>query len=130
MFNQLTPAEIVTAIGQVLRRAGRRGGPAGDFDRDQLLSAYSASRHLAVELAAFEAELRVFTGELAAIAPSTAAELSGELDPRRVGAVVGDLLAELRGRDDDEARRQREAVHALLRRLADREVELLAEGLG
>jgi hypothetical protein len=126
----MTPAEVVAGIGQVLRSAGRRGGVASEFDRDQLLSAYSASRPLAVELATYEAEMRVFVDELAGIAPSTVEQLSGVLDPRRVGVVVCDLLAELRARDDDEARRQREAVHGLLRRLADREVDLLADGLG
>lgn len=126
MFNQLTPAEMVSGIGRVLRTAARREGQASDFDRDQLLSAYSASRHLAVELASYDDELRWFTAELTRLGlPGFA----GELDSDTVGDAVCDLLAELAAKDSDEARRLRDGVHALLRQLADREVDLLAGGL-
>ncbi len=58
MFNQLTPADTVKAIGATTQRIARGGGATSEFDRDQLMSTYSATRHLAVELSSYEPELR------------------------------------------------------------------------
>src|SRR6202042_1663594 len=64
MFNQLTAAEVVSAIGTTLRGAARSDEQASDFERDQLMSAYSATRHLSVELATYPPELARFRGAL------------------------------------------------------------------
>src|ERR1700733_3505882 len=66
MFNQLPPAEVVAAIGATLRTAARNEGEPSAFERDQLMSAYSATRHLAAELAGYEPVLRDFTEQVAA----------------------------------------------------------------
>ena len=53
MFNPLTPSEMVTAIGLAARTAARGEGELDEFDRGQLMSAYSATRHLAIEIDRF-----------------------------------------------------------------------------
>lgn len=132
MFNPLSPSEVVAAVGAAARDAARAEDPAGEFARGQLLSAASASRHLAVELAQYAAPLRAFVEEVVqAVAdePSAAASvarLRAAADPRAVGEVVCDLLDALRSEDRTAALVQ---VHAALRRLSDREVALLADAI-
>jgi hypothetical protein len=142
MFNQLTPSEIVTAIGATVRGAARSDGQTSDFERDQLMSAYSATRHLAVELAAFEPEFRSFTATVAGLLHDVAdPELHAELapsagaldvatDPGAVGAAVCEVMETLRARGSAAAEQLRTEVHVHLRALADREVYLLADALG
>jgi hypothetical protein len=142
LFNQLTPAEVVTAIGATLRRAARSEGPASDFDRDQLMSAYSATRHLAVELAAYDPPLRAFTDAVVREIRTAASprlddelrQLAGEIeaadDPGAVGGALCELFDVLRGDSSDETQRLRSKLHLHLRSLADREVDLLADALG
>jgi hypothetical protein len=138
MFNQLTPAEVVGAIGTTVRTAARSDGPTSDFDRDQLMSAYSATRHLAVELSAYEPELSRFTEAVArsvrAAALPGALEIAAGLgdagDPRVVGASLCELLDRLREERLPQAIALRGEIHARLRALADREVDLLADALG
>jgi hypothetical protein len=141
MFNQLTPADTVRAIGATTQRIAR-GGEMSEFDRDQLMSTYSATRHLAVELSSYEPELRRFRqglaelvrdarledrgGELAA----TADRLDEAIDAAAVGGAVCDLLDRLRADDSPQAEALRTEVHASLRLLADTEVDLLADALG
>lgn len=140
MFNPLTPAEVVTAIGRTARDAARSDEPASEFSRGQLMSAYSASRHLAVELGSFEPELRQFAGAVAAAMRSRAAELDDagsfqvlasqldvSSDPHAIGDAICELLSALRRDGRPDAAELRSEVHALLRRLADREVEILAD---
>jgi hypothetical protein len=141
MFNQLTPTDIVGAIGVTLRDAARSEDRSDEFSRDQLLSAYSATRHLAVELSSYGAEFAAFThavagriradadGDLAELRTQTAARIDGEPDVAIVGAALADLLAVLRDDDSPTARALRAEIHALLRGLADREVDLLADAL-
>ena len=142
MFNSLTPSEVVTAIGAAARRAARADEPAGDFERDQLMSAYSATRHLAGELATYGPEWDHFratvAGRLSAAAAGpdlagrlrdAATELEHERGTAAVGAILADLLADLRDSADPAAAGVRADVHALLRELAGREVDLLAEAL-
>lgn len=142
MFNQLTAAEVVGAIGVTMRGAARSEGDLSEFERDQLMSAYSATRHLAVELETYPAELdrfRAAVADLLADPPGAwrAAEradlidrLSATGDVAGLGGLMSDLLATLRGDDSEPARVLRMRLRALLRRLADREVELLADALG
>jgi hypothetical protein len=98
------------------------------------MSAYSASRHLAVELESFELEMRWFVAELgeavrASALPNLVAGPEGETDPPRVGAVLCVLLERLRGDENPRAVALRSQVHRLIARLLDREVDLLEEGL-
>jgi len=143
MFNQLTPADLVGAIGVTARDAARSEHPADEFQRDQLMSAYSATRHLAVELSSFGPELERFRravvenvrraadddrdarDELAAVAT----RLEADGSTAAAGAAVSDLLALLRHQDSPTAAVLRSEVHTLLRQLADREVDLLADAL-
>jgi hypothetical protein len=133
MFNPLTPTQLVVAIGQTGRDAARHEEPANEFSRGQLLSAYSISRHLAVELNSFGPELRVFAGAVAAgiRARSKDQEIADRLeattDPREIGDAVCELLDALRA--DPAAAEHRAEVRALLGDLADREVELLAAAI-
>jgi hypothetical protein len=143
MFNQLTPSDIVSAIGVTARDAARSHDPAGEFERDQLLSAYSATRHLAVELSSYGPEWTRFREAVtariaAAIAAGDAttadladfaARLEADASTAGVGATLGDLLAALRDDDAPAATALRADLHAELRALADREVDLLADAL-
>jgi hypothetical protein len=142
MFNQLTPADTVKAIGATTRRIARGGGATSEFDRDQLMSTYSATRHLAVELSSYEPELRRFRQRLAAqIREAQAEDPGGERaaiadrleqagDAAAVGSAVCDLLDRLRVDDSSQAKALRAQVHTSLRKLADTEVNLLADALG
>jgi hypothetical protein len=138
MFNQLAPSDIVGAIGVTARDAARGDDPGGEFARDQLLSAYSATRHLSVELTSYAPVWERFTSQAAervraaegvdAGLEAVAASIAGG-DVAVVGAAIADLLAELRGRDTPGANALRSELHALLRELADREVTVLADAL-
>lgn len=141
MFNQLTPTEIVVAIGATARQAARSEGPSSDFERDQLMSAYSATRHLAVELSSYGPELIRFAQTVAGAVDGArlsagdperdriASELAAMTDAAAIGAAICELLDGLRQDDSPEAERLRSEIHASLRELADREVELLADAL-
>jgi hypothetical protein len=142
LFNQLTASEVVTAIGVTLRGAARSESQASDFDRDQLMSAYSATRHLAVELATYEPELRAFARSVSEeIRRSTEAHsepelagladrIAGSLEPGSIGEGLCEVFAVLRKSPSAESRALRARLHFHLRTLADREVDLLAQGLG
>ena len=144
MFNPLTPAEVVAAIGVTARDAARSEDPAGEFERDQLLSAYSATRHLAAELVGSAPLLERFRTDLAerlrlaqsgdgavdAVAGRTAATVEADRSAAAIGEAVSQLLVELRASPSEPATRLRAEIHVLLRELADREVDLLADALG
>jgi hypothetical protein len=140
MFNQLTPAEVVLAIGVTAQAAARSEGPGSEFERDQLMSTYSATRHLAVELSSYEPELRHFSRSVAQSVRGAqiegqheqlieiASRLDDQSDGATVGATVSELLELLPG-DSVQADALRAEVHAALRALADREVTLVADAL-
>lgn len=142
MFNQLTAAEVVTAIGSTLRTAARHDGQTSDFGRDQLMSAYSATRHLAVELSSYEPELRAFTAAVArSVRAAEIPELHDDLaavavrldaspEAPALGAEISDLLRALREHPSENTEALRAEIHVHLRVLADREVDLLADALG
>jgi hypothetical protein len=142
MFNQMTSSEMVTAIGVTLRTAARAEGQASAFERDQLMSAYSATRHLSAELAGYEPELRAFTAKVAGRLRSgpvpelgderdrLATQLDGAPAAADVGATICELLERLAHAPSPEAAALRADVHHHLRALADREVDLLADALG
>lgn len=121
MFNAMTNAEVVLAVGRVLREAASVDGTPDDYQRSQLLSAYSVARHLAAEEAEAASRLAWFREEAAEALPDRADALRATTDPARIGELVADALAERRASGEDAA-----PVHALLRELADLEVEALA----
>ena len=128
MFNPLTPSEMVAAIGRAGRDAARTSGPLDEFERGQLKAAYSASRHLAVELSEFPPELDALCERVegAAERAGVAVDLTSR-DPATVGRAVAELLASTRGGDDWTDLRGE--LHRALRDLCNREVTLLAAGL-
>lgn len=143
MFNPLTPAQMVTAIGLAGREAARTAEPLDEFERGQLKSAYSASRHLAVELDSFGEELRRRCDAIAVAADDAAHGMDGDPDAdtlRRLaervrqardaplaGAATADLLELCRHRHETRWMLLRGEVRRALRALCDREVALLAE---
>lgn len=138
MFNPLSPSEVVAAIGGAAREAARGDQAGSDYARGQLLSAYSTSRHLSVELASFGPELSGFAREISASAahiddePDLAAVVAGmesATDAGELGDATCLLLDYLRASDSEAAKDLRVRVQARLRALADREVELLADAI-
>jgi hypothetical protein len=140
MFNPLTPTEIVSAIGKTARAAATSEEQGSDFDRDQLMSAYSATRHLAVEMKSFADPLGKFATGLADLIeadspPLPAVKLAVLADrPREciTGEEVGDavaILVESLVAAGEPGAALLADVHRRLRDLADLEVELLADGL-
>jgi hypothetical protein len=130
---------MVSAVGRAAREAARSEAAASEFSTGQLMSAYSASRHLAVELAAFTGELRWFTEAVArelraargvtngSTLPGLAAELERTTDAQRAGDLVSQVFDALRDDASPEAVLLRSRLHLLLRKLSEREVFLLAE---
>jgi hypothetical protein len=141
MFNPLTPSEMVAAIGMAARTTARGDGQLDEFDRGQLMSAYSASRHLAIEIESFGGELSARCGAIADAVDEAcagdsgadagalrglAARLRASGDARAAGDTIAELLDRCRNRGlvalRGEIRRQ-------LRDLCDAEVRLLADGI-
>src|SRR5437764_1352693 len=119
MFNHLTPAEVVAAIGRAAREAARGDAVASDYSRGQLLSAYSCSRHLTVELEAYGPEVRACAADVAAILREAGlGDLEETADGAQLGELVSEALDRLREDGSDTAREARERIHARLRRLA------------
>jgi hypothetical protein len=139
VFNPLSASEITLGVGQVLKQAASAENPQDEYQRSQLLSAYSITRHLAAEQAAGDTVLAWFRQRLSAQlreasaahpAPlgdlSARAELIGACrDSAELGRQVSELLLALR-KSGTEARPMMQAVHRLLRELCDREVAALA----
>jgi len=139
MLDPLTPTEVVAAIGAAARAAARSTDPGDAFSRGQLASASSSARHLAVELESFAAERRALAATVADALEGHGghAALAERLrsaggDARAVPALADTLcalLAELRADPLPEAAALRARVHAALRAMADREVDLLAAAI-
>jgi hypothetical protein len=139
MFNPVTPAQMVTALGRAARAAGRSQEPASDFSRGQLMSAYSATRHLAVELAEYPPELRRFADAMADLFDNVPATVDQERFADRaralrhtgeawaIGNLVCEALDDLRGDAAPAAADLRARVQTAVHALSDREVQLLAD---
>ena len=130
MFNALRSDELLVGIGQVLRATADNRGSLADYERSQLLSAFSVSRLLAAEqiaapglLAWARSELGTVLGD-AADAPSTRARerIDAAADGVAVGEALCDLLTDLPVADN-----RRAGVRGVLRELSDREVAALAD---
>lgn len=143
MFNPLSRAEMIVAVGRVLKSAAG-GGPPDEYRRSQLLSAYSIARHLAAEERAAAGLMRWFRDELDSLLQEAASDWRGDPATRDVvarvaervrseagidelGAELTDLMLALRAAGDQSSRALGQSLRALLRELCDREVEALAE---
>ena len=141
MFNPLTPAELVTMLGGVLRESASWERPLDEFRAAQLLSASSVARHLAAELEAGGAELHRFVEQLTAeLAQARAGaddsdwrdaldeagrRTSAGPDTGSLGTLLVEVLRAARDSRDPTAARFRIAAHSLLADLADRELAML-----
>lgn len=130
MFNPMSSEQVITAVGGVLRQAADSDERLDDYQRSQLLSAYSVTRQLAAGeagaarlLAWLRAELLTSLGDEH---PRTRERIADAHDGRDVGDAVAELLTELRRDEPDGPLRAR--LQRLLGELADREVAILAEG--
>jgi hypothetical protein len=141
MFNPLTPSEMVAALGLAARTTARGDGELDEFDRGQLMSVYSASRHLAIEISTFGGELATRRAEIADAVDEACAGDSGvdagalrglasrlraSDDPRAAGETIAELLDRCRDRG---LVALRDEIRAQLRALCDAEVALLADGI-
>jgi hypothetical protein len=145
MFNPLTPAQTVTAIGRTARTAARTETALDEWGRGQLKSAFSASRHLAIELESFPDELRSCCEHVSAAASaavqasspcpqrealaSLAARVERAGDAPAAGAALAELLELCRGHRHAPWPELRREVQSALRTLCEREVALLAAGI-
>jgi hypothetical protein len=122
VFNPLTPSELVAALSNLLREAGRSDGPRDAFEHAQLLAGYSIGKYLAAELAGGPAILAWFSAAVAEeLEGKDAEQARSAADFAELGALLSRVLAELPA--DSPARTR---LHALLRDLAEREIALLA----
>ena len=142
MWNPLTPAEVVAAMGGPARAAAHAGEELGEWQRSQLLSVYSATRHLAAELAgvqphvaevaaALAGVLRAAPHDLAAAPRLTelAARLDDTADPRAMAELACLALDLVRADPSPAAREVRAAVRAELARAVRLEVAVLADAI-
>jgi hypothetical protein len=140
MFNPVNAPDVVLAMGRVLHEAADESQPHDDYRRSQLLSAYSIARHLAAEQTSGPelrgwfrsavgeiAEAGLADEELATLSRRAAGTLSASDDSAEMGAVLCDFLAELRKRDEPDAKSMRSRIQGLLRELSDREVAALSD---
>jgi hypothetical protein len=128
VFNALRPDELLTGVGRVLRMGADARGPLEDYERSQLLSAYSVTRLLAAEQRAAPDLLSTTRADLlGALAgddrPAAAAARKG-VESATSGVEIGDalagLLAELPREDAT-----RTKLHTALRTMVDGEVAAL-----
>jgi hypothetical protein len=131
VFNPLKAHELLQALGRVLRAAADSGGPVDEYQRSQLLSAYSIARHLAAEEAARVELLEWFRSEVTSALDgdepavvSARDRIHAAADAAEVGEALVDLLT-LLPRDPARTGLHRR-LHALFVDMADREVEALA----
>jgi hypothetical protein len=128
----MKPYELILGVARVLRAAADDGGQNSDYQRSQLLSAYSVARHLAAEERAAPDLLRwlrtaledplVRDGGPDALEARTG--IAEATDGAEVGIVLATLLTGLGSADADAALRRE--VHRVLAEMADREVAALA----
>lgn len=134
MFNAMDTGDLLVALADVLRDAGRIDRPLSGFERSQLLSASSIARNLAAEERGTAATLQAANDAVAAAVAAAAeihpAPFRQARDGRELGEQLGALLEGLRRDERTEAQRLRTRLQGVLRRLADDEVAALAAGAG
>jgi hypothetical protein len=128
VFNALRSDELLLGIAQVLRLAADSRTTLEEYERSQLLSAFSVSRLLAAEQRG-QVELLAWTqteldGALAQPADGPVAVARTRIADAATGVAVGEALADLLAElpPDDPAR---PPVRRILRELADREIDAL-----
>lgn len=146
VFNPLTPAQLAAIVSSVLADSADWQRPLEPFQRGQLRSASSIGKHLSAELSGATAELLSFRDTLrtelqrahadaAALGERSWAEAveRGRLaietasDPRDVGMAVAALIdAGKAGTGGEAFARFRPRLHAMLRELADAEIDVLS----
>jgi hypothetical protein len=127
VFNALTSTDLLVGVGRVLRMVAATDKSLEDFQRSQVLSAFSVTRLLASEQQA-EAELLASTkhdldAALAGDERTAHARerISAASDGREIGEALGELLDALPRTDP-----LRPRIHAALRTMIDAEVKALA----
>ncbi|CAB4880823.1 unannotated protein [freshwater metagenome] len=139
MWNPLTPAEVVAAMGGPTQVAARSRVELSEWERGQLFSVYSATRHLAAEIGAVEPHAAGVAAELAAslrAAPDSiaglreiAGRLEGTADPRVIAQLSCEALDILQADGSPPAQAARAALRAVLRRAVELEVGALADAI-
>ena len=125
MFNPMSTAEVVRAVGGVLEAAAA-GGADDAYRRSQMLSALSVCKLLAAEEAG-RAELGDWVEE--ATGPILAARGEEAVDAERGDEVAGrlsTLMAELRAAGDEDSLAALGDLRRVLHELCDREIAALA----
>ncbi|MPZ62515.1 MAG: hypothetical protein GEU93_14735 [Propionibacteriales bacterium] len=142
MFDSLTPAELVQAMSNTLRKTVSSTGSAGsEFDQVQCLSGASIGRYLAQELAHareltdwFRSRIDRALAEAASGGDDKDEDLCRDLARRirpaveinDMGDAIADFLRDLDNLPDTGQRRRAESLlHGCLRDLADRQVLML-----
>jgi hypothetical protein len=139
MFNPVTPAQLVLALGRAARDAATGGEMLSEFDRTQLFTAYTAARHLSAEIEGYEPEIRCFGHDVAALIRPVLPQLrsrkpmadllskmEGVSDPRTAGDLTSAMLELLREDASEAAPALRRKIQSRLRELSEREIEILA----
>lgn len=129
VFNALTVEDLLLGVGRASREAAAAEGPLDEYERSQLLSAYSVTRLLAAEQAAgrellewTRAELdTVLDGDPRADVAAARRRTREAATGIELGDALGDLLAALPRADPI-----RTGVHRVLAGMIDREVAALA----
>jgi hypothetical protein len=132
VFNALRSDELLLGVGRVVRMAADAAGPLEDYERSQLLSAFSVVRLLAAEqraapelLASTRQELeRALGGDERPDVVGARRTIDEATDGVAIGDALVDLLAALPREDPT-----RTKVHAALRVMIDNEVAALAQPL-
>ncbi|MCW3010032.1 MAG: hypothetical protein JWO90_436 [Solirubrobacterales bacterium] len=133
MFNALRSEQLLVGVGRMLRAAADADGRLEDYERSQVLSAYSVTRLLAAEQAAARELLewtraaldRALAGDERAEAQTARDQFVAAVDGTELGDALVELLAALPREDPTRTR-----VHGVLREMIDRELSALAAPVG
>jgi hypothetical protein len=129
MFNALRSDELLVGVGRILRNVARTEGALEEYERSQVLSAYSVTRLLAAEQLATGALLMwtkesldsALDGDPREALSNTRRRVRAAADGIELGDAICDLLGALPRGDPVRGR-----VHGVLAEMIDREVAALA----
>lgn len=127
VFNPLSAGELVSALGVPLRETAGREGTNSPFERAQLFAGSTVAKYLTAELehgaevvAWLSDALAVELERAGIVEPAAQALMSRNIHD--LAEVFGALFADR----DDRVVALRPRLHALLRELSDREMEVLS----